>query len=92
MCTASPKLRGMCNFLTTVCKFLLISLIQQVSRLELEYEIQCKIISAAVRLSKEKGIDKSIKKERLQAAQRAQVTEIFKICIMRVFFRCKAPL
>ena len=75
MCTASPKLRGMCNFLTTVCKFLLISLIQQVSRLELEYEIQCKIISAAVRLSKEKGIDKSIKKERLQAAQRAQVTE-----------------
>lgn len=45
----------------------------QVSRLELEYEIQCKIISAAVRLSKEKGIDKSIKKERLEAAQRAQV-------------------
>ena len=46
------------------------------SRLELEYEIQCKIISAAVRLSKEKGIDKSIKKERLQAAQRAQVNKI----------------
>lgn len=45
------------------------------SRLELEYEIQCKIISAAVRLSKEKGIEKSIKKERLQAAQRAQVNE-----------------
>ncbi|KAL5259367.1 hypothetical protein ACHWQZ_G009721 [Mnemiopsis leidyi] len=44
-----------------------------VSRLELEYEIQCKIISAAVRLSKEKGIEKSIKKERLQAAQRAQL-------------------
>lgn len=44
-----------------------------VSRLELEYEIQTKIINAADRLSKEKGINRSIKKERLQAAQRAQL-------------------
>ena len=41
--------------------------------MELEYEIQCKIINAAVRLSKEKGIGKNVKTERIEAAQRAQV-------------------
>eukprot|EP00116_Pleurobrachia_bachei_P001982 sb/3462244/ len=44
----------------------------RISRLELEHETQCKIINAAVRLAKEGGISKAVRKERLQAAQRAQ--------------------
>ena len=57
--------------------------IDQVSRLELEYEIQKKIIHAAVRLAKEKGMNKNIKKERHAAVQRAQVpVPIFIVLIL----------